>query len=75
MYLNLNLNLQYSFKKIQIKGNQYLQPIRCIALRTLQTSNGFWVFLFRQSFEWGGVVARHNATHSPSLARKLRMTL
>ena len=27
--------------------------IRCIALRVLQTSKGFWVFLFRQSFEWG----------------------
>ena len=49
--------------------------IRCITLRALQTSKGFWVFLFRQSFEWGGAIVRHNATHSPSLALKLRMTL
>ena len=28
--------------------------IRCIALRVLQTSRGFWVFQFRQSFEGRG---------------------
>ena len=33
-------------------------------------ANFEWVFLFRQSFEWGRSYANHNATHSPSLARK-----
>ena len=33
-------------------------------------ANFVWVFLFRQSFEWGGVNANHNATHSLSLAGK-----
>ena len=27
--------------------------IRCVALRVMQASKGFGVFLFRQSFEWG----------------------
>ena len=27
--------------------------IRCVALGVMQASKGFWVFLFRQSFEWG----------------------
>ena len=38
-------------------------------------ANFEWVFLFRQSFEWGqtGVNANHNAKHSPQT--KLRMTL
>ena len=27
-------------------------------------ANFTWVFLFHQSFEWGGVNANHNATHS-----------
>ena len=38
--------------------------IRCIALRILQTSDGFWVFLFRQSSEWGLGYANHNKTRS-----------
>ena len=38
--------------------------IRCIALRILQTSEGFWVFLFRQSSEWGQGYANHNTTRS-----------
>ena len=38
-------------------------------------ANFEWVFLFRQSFEWGrtGVNTNHNAKHSPQT--KLRMTL
>ena len=31
----------------------FYSQIRCIALRVLQTSKGFWVFLFRQLFDWG----------------------
>ena len=27
--------------------------IRCIALRVMQASKGFWVYLLRQSFELG----------------------
>ena len=41
-------------------------------------ANFAWVFLFHQSFEWGGVNANHKATHSLRawLAKtKLRMTL
>ena len=38
--------------------------IRCIALRVLRTSEGCWVFLFRQSFEWGRGYANHNTTRS-----------
>ena len=34
--------------------HQVKSQIRCIALRVFQTSKGFWVFLFRQSFEGGG---------------------
>ena len=41
-------------------------------------ANFAWVFLFHQSFEWGGVNANHKATHSlrawPAKT-KLRMTL
>ena len=43
--------------------------IRCIELRVLQTSKGFGVFLFRQSFQGeGGVNANHNVTFSTSMA-------
>ena len=73
MYLYLNLNLQYSFKRY--KGNQNLEPNSLYCTARFANFKGFGVFLFLQSFEWGGVITRHNATHSPSLARKLRMTL
>ena len=33
-------------------------------------ANFEWVFPFRQSFDWSGVNANHNAKHSPSLACK-----
>ena len=36
----------------------------------LQTLKEFWVFPFRQSFEWGRVNANHNATRLPSLVHK-----
>ena len=42
--------------------------ICCVALRCLQTSNGF--FCSVNHLSGGGVNANHNATHSPSLARK-----
>ena len=45
-------------------GIRYCQ-IRCIAPRVLQTSKGFWVFLFRQSSEWMRSYANHNTTRSP----------
>ena len=32
----------------------YYCQIRCIALRVLKNSKGFWVFQFRQTFEEGG---------------------
>ena len=38
--------------------------IRCIALGILQTPEGFWVFLFRQSSEWGQGYANHNTMRS-----------
>ena len=37
----------------KITNNFKISWSRCIELRVLQTSKGFWVFLFRQSFEWG----------------------
>ena len=43
--------------------NIYCQ-IRCIALRVLQTLEGFWIFLFRQLCEWGRGYANHNTTRS-----------
>ena len=36
----------------------------------LQTLKEFWVFPFRQSFEWGRVNANHNATRLPSLVHQ-----
>ena len=38
--------------------------IRCIALGVLQTPEGFWIFLFRHSSEWGRGYANHNTTRS-----------
>ena len=38
--------------------------IRCIALGVLQTPEGFWIFLFRQSSEGGRGYANHNTTRS-----------
>ena len=38
--------------------------MRCIALGVLQTPEGFWIFLFPQSSEWGRGYANHNTTRS-----------
>ena len=53
--------------KNKLNDRCYYSEIRCILLRVSQTSNGFWVFLFRQSFWWRRGHANHNATCSPSL--------
>ena len=39
--------------------------IRCIALRVLQTSKGFWVFCSVSHLSGGGSNANHNTTRSP----------
>ena len=47
----------------------FYSQIRCIALRVLQTSKGFWVFLFRQLFDWGrgkGKSQRNALAHASS---------
>ena len=53
------------------------RKIRCIALCVSKTSKEFWVFLFRQSFEWGRVNANHNTTRSPMPASpsKTKLTM
>ena len=80
MVLLLNGSQVYTIKFISYKrvctrprfkkwatGNSEMDcycQIRCIALRILQTSEGFWGFLFRQSSEWGQGYANHNKTRS-----------
>lgn len=39
-----------TLKQLFTTLDRYRQ-IRCIALRVLQTSKGFWIFLFHQAFE------------------------
>ena len=50
------------------KQNNNLQPNSLYRAACLQTSNGF--FCSVNHLSGGGVNANHNATHSPSLARK-----
>ena len=49
-----------------MSGENYemLLPNSLYRAAILQTSEGFWVFLFRQSSEWGQGYANHNTTRS-----------
>ena len=52
-YLASMHNFHFQKQSWSTPISNYCQ-IRCVALRVLQTSMGFWVFQFRQSFEGRG---------------------